>query len=186
MLPLVFLWANAAVAQKESESVDKFRVVYDYTEPKFQDNGSEGSEVPLQPSISPDSMGVYYDYDNGLADLLDLHKRRNSSAVEGKGFRIQIYAGGKMEVANEAKADFVQSFRDSGMEVYKDWNTPNFWVRVGDFLSRNEAMSHLAQVRTVFPDAFVVADKINMPKYKKLISHGAGEHKETRPEIREN
>ncbi|MDI1335948.1 MAG: hypothetical protein PSU94_07155, partial [Lacunisphaera sp.] len=86
------------------------------------------------------------------------------------------YSGSKMEIANETKTDFLGSFRDSGMEVYKDWNPPHFWVRVGDFISRNEAMRQLANVKAVFPDAFVVADKINLPKYKKAVSHGGGEH----------
>jgi hypothetical protein len=38
---------------------------------------------------------------------------------------------------------------------------------VGDFLSRQEAMRELATIRQVFPDAFVVADQINLPKFKK-------------------
>lgn len=186
ILPTMLLWSVGLFGQKEAESVDKYRVVYDYKEPKFEDNGSDGSAIQVHPSISPDSMGVYYEYDDNLADLLDLHKRTNSSTVEGKGFRIQIYAGSKMEIANEAKADFLQTFRDSGMEVYKDWNPPHFWVRAGDFLSRNEAMRQLAHVKSVFPDAFVVADKINLPKYKKAISHGAGELRESSHEGREN
>jgi SPOR domain len=177
------LWAtllctSAAWAQKETEAVDKYRVVYEYKAPQFENGGTEGNTLPTQVNVSPDSMKVYYDYDGKLVRLIELHKRANSSTVEGKGYRIQIYAGSKMEIANETKTDFLQSFRESGMEVYKDWNPPHFWVRVGDFLSRNEAMRHLASVKTVFPDAFVVADKINLPKYKKAASHGGSEHRE--------
>lgn len=172
ILAAMTLLANKAWAQKEPESVDKYRVVYTYKAPAVENDGVEGSAVAVRPRISPDSMGVFYDYDNSLGDLLEMHKRTNSSTVEGKGFRIQIYAGSKMEIANEAKADFLQTFRDSGMEVYKDWNAPHFWVRVGDFLSREEAMRQLSHIKTVFPDAFVVGDKINMPKYKKSMSHG--------------
>ncbi len=177
-LSVILLLVTAAFGQKESEPIEKYRVVYPYESPQF-DPSIAGTQV-LRPRVSPDSVGVYYDFDRRLTALLDLHQRMNSSTVEGKGFRIQIYAGSKMEVANEAKADFVQTFRDGGMEVYKDWVAPHFWVRVGDFLSRNEAMRHLPNVKAVFPDAFVVSDKINLPKYKKTASHGS-EHRDTPP-----
>ena len=176
-LAIVLLLASAVFGQKETESVEKYRVVYPYQAPQF-DPAISGAQV-LRPRVSPDSVGVYYVFDQRLTNLLDLHRRMNSSTLEGKGFRIQIYAGSKMEVANEAKADFVQTFRDGGMEVYKDWVAPHFWVRVGDFLSRNEAMRHLPNVKAVFPDAFVVSDKINLPKYKKTTGHVVGEQHET-------
>jgi len=176
-LAILLLLATIVFGQKENESIEKYRVVYPYQAPQF-DPAVAGTQV-LRPRVPLDSVGVYYLFDARLTSLLDLHRRMNSSTLEGKGFRIQIYAGSKMEVANEAKADFVQTFRDGGMEVYKDWVAPHFWVRVGDFLSRTEAMRHLPNVKAVFPDAFVVSDKINLPKYKKTASHIAGEHRDT-------
>lgn len=165
------LLALQVLGQKERESIEQYRVKSTYKPPVIETGDSGTGTVLVKHSVSPDSIGVFYRQDMRLAHLVDLHKRTNASTVEGKGFRIQIYAGSKMEVANEAKTDFLQAFRESGMEVYKDWNPPHFWVRVGDFLTRNEAMRHLGQVKTVFPDAFVVADKINLPKYKKLTAH---------------
>jgi hypothetical protein len=169
MLLVVSMGAGPLWGQKESESIEKYRVVYEYKAPVFENSGNEDTPVALRPSIPPDSMGVYYYYDNDLARLLDLHKYGNESMTEAPGFRIQIYAGSKMETANEAKADFLQTFRNQNMEVYKDWNPPHFWVRVGDFLSRNDAMKQLSNVRMVFPDAFVVQDKIKLPKYKRTM-----------------
>ena len=166
LLLTVLLTSTQATAQKETESVEKYRVVYDFTAPQYEIVGDGSSTTDVRPTVSSDSLGVYYYFDEGLPHLLDLHKRGNQSTSEGPGFRIQIYAGSNMETANEAKTDFLQTFRTANMEVYKDWNPPHFWVRVGDFLSRNEAMKQLSQVRTVFPDAFVVQDKIKLPKYK--------------------
>ncbi|HEX2899121.1 MAG TPA: SPOR domain-containing protein [Bacteroidia bacterium] len=159
------------MGQKETESVEKYRVVYEFTSPQYEIVGDGTTNAQAHTSVSPDSMGVYYYFDDALPRLIDLHKRGNESTTEGPGFRIQIYAGSKMETANEAKTDFLQTFRTANMEVYKDWNPPHFWVRVGDFLSRNEAMKQLSHVRQVFPDAFVVQDKIKLPKYKKLSPH---------------
>jgi hypothetical protein len=182
LLPALLMWASVANAQKETESVDKYRVVYEYTAPVFEGGDTEGVVMHISPAVPLDSMGVRYSYPPALAHLIDLHKRTNEATIEGKGFRIQIYAGSKMEIANEAKADFIQSFHGAGMEVYKDWEPPHFWVRVGDFLSRNEAMRQLPNVKAIFPDAFVVADKINMPKYKKAIAHPPLDNKELSPE----
>jgi hypothetical protein len=168
---VVALASTQVLAQKETESVEKYRVVYEYTAPQYEVIGDGGTTSTVRSNVPSDSMGVYYYFDTGLPHLLDLHKRGNEATSEGPGFRIQIYAGSKMETANEAKTDFLQTFRSANMEVYKDWNPPHFWVRVGDFLSRNEAMKQLSQVRTVFPDAFVVQDKIKLPKYKKQNHH---------------
>lgn len=170
LLPIMVA-AVQLMGQKEAESVEKYRVVYEYTAPQVESDSNGGGVETVVPSVSPDSMGVYYFYDHGLLELVRLHKRINEAMVEGPGFRIQIYAGSRMETANETKTDFLQAFHNSNMEVYKDWNPPHFWVRVGDFLSRNDAMKQLPKVRTVFPDAFVVQDKIKLPKYKKPVPH---------------
>lgn len=169
MLPAI-LWAASLFAQKEPESIDKYRVAYEFKAPVVEASG-DPSGTQTQHRVGSDSMGVYYYYDRDLAKLIELHRATNEKSVEGQGFRIQIYAGSRMETANEAKADFVQAFHNSNMEVYKDWNPPHFWVRVGDFLTRNEAMKQLPNVRQFFPDAFVVQDKIKLPKYKKSTHH---------------
>ncbi len=173
-----------SVAQKESESVDKYRAVYTYEQPSFTtNNDSDATPVITHQALSPDEYGVYYEFDNELIKLLELHKSTNSATTEGPGFRIQIYAGSKMELANGTKADFVQSFGHDDYSVYQNWQPPHFRVRVGDFLSRQEAMRELATIRQVFPDAFVVIDQINLPKFKKqLIKAGLPENQtEDRP-----
>lgn len=165
------------VAQKESESVDKYRAVYTYEQPSFTNTkDSNETTVITHRALSPSEYGVYYEFDNELKKMLDLHKATNSSTTEGPGFRIQIYAGSKMELANGTKADFVQTFGHDNYSVYQNWQPPHFRVRVGDFLSRQEAMRELSTIRQVFPDAFVVTDQINLPKFKKqLIKAGLPE-----------
>ncbi|MFM2375324.1 MAG: hypothetical protein RLZZ165_421 [Bacteroidota bacterium] len=168
ILPVLLL-AGKILGQMESEAVEKNRVVYDYKATEIET--SKGDGVALRPRLGSDSVGVFYEYDNRVSRLLQMHRSSNERTVDGPGFRIQIYAGSKMENANEAKTGFLQAFRNSEMEVYKDWNPPHFWVRVGDFISRNDAMKQLPGVRQVFPDAFVVQDKIKMPKYQKPSLH---------------
>lgn len=164
----LILMSVCTFAQNESESVEKYRAVYTYTSANPNLNSVEDSgPAVVHKSISPSEYGVYYDFDNRLLRLIELHKSNNSKKTEGPGFRIQIYAGSKMEIASGTKADFVQSFGHDNFAVYQNWQPPHFRVRVGDFLSRQEAMRELSTIRQVFPDAFVVADQIILPKFKK-------------------
>ena len=167
MLALTLLVSVYGFAQNESESVDKYRAVYTFEQPTFNNTAEGTTAVVSYKPIAPSDYGVFYDYDTELGKLLELHKATNSNTTEGPGFRIQIYAGSKMELANGTKADFVQSFGHDEFSVYQNWQPPHFRVRVGDFLSRQEAMRNLANIRQVFPDAFVVMDQIKLPKYKK-------------------
>jgi SPOR domain len=167
MILAVFLVAGRLLGQVEPEAAEKYRVVYDYKVTEIETSKGDGVATSFRPRLISDSVGVFYEYDNRVSRLLQMHRSSNQRTIDGPGFRIQIYAGSKMENANEAKTSFLQAFRNTEMEVYKDWNPPHFWVRVGDFISRNDAMKHLPGVRQVFPDAFVVQDKIKMPKYQK-------------------
>jgi hypothetical protein len=170
LLLVAMMLAIPTQAQKEPESIDKYRVVYDYKAPAFE-GGKDviKEEVATRPK-NPGEFGVFYQIDPVLGRMIELHRTINYNTTEGPGFRIQIYAGSKMEMANEAKADFLQSFSQDDIPVYQNWQPPHFRVRVGDYLSRQEAMRQIAHIRQIFPDAFVVTDKINLPKYKKPIA----------------
>lgn len=116
--------------------------------------------------VSPDSFGVHYNVPDALWKMVLMHVNQNSESEAAPGYRIQIYAGSSLESANDAKADFLESF-DDDFPIYQMWNPPHFRVRVGDFLTRNEAMREVATLRQIFPDAFIVSDQVKLPKYKK-------------------
>jgi hypothetical protein len=162
LLPTLGLFAQGA----EPENVDKFRKKVEF---KLPDPGAAGSSegVTVQPGVSSGVMGVHYQTEPGITKLLDNHKRINAASVEMEGFRIQIYAGGDQGLANESRADFLASFSKQNMPVYQTWQPPHFRVRVGDFRTRPEALRELSNVRKIFPDAFVVGDKIKLNKARK-------------------
>ncbi len=168
---LLIAGVQTAIAQGEKESVDQFRVKSDFRTPvlslpsdSIPDSMGHADPVAM---ISPDSFGVRYQASEGVFQMIDLHRGVNDEIENTKGFRIQIYAGSSLEVANDAKADFLMSFDDDDCPVYQLWNPPHFRVRVGDFLSRSEAMAEVASIRQIFPDAFIVADEVKVPKFKE-------------------
>ncbi|MEM7035941.1 MAG: SPOR domain-containing protein [Bacteroidota bacterium] len=159
----------AAQSDYETENVAKYRKVYGFKLPDVVAANPGEETVGEVLMISPDSFGVNYTYDYVLDQMVDMHKKLNFDKDKGPGFRIQIYAGSKLEHANEAKSDFIESFSDFEIEVYQKWQPPHFRVRVGDFLSKGEAMREMAMIRQVFPDAFVVRDEIFLPKFKNRV-----------------
>lgn len=161
-LPTWGLFAQGA----EPESVDKFRKTVEFTMPEVNETGNSNGAT-VQTGISSGEKGVHYQAEPGINKLLDNHKRISASSVEMEGFRIQIYAGGDQNLANESRADFLASFSKTNMPVYQTWQPPHFRVRVGDFRTRPEALRELANVRKIFPDAFVVSDKIKLNKSRR-------------------
>lgn len=80
------------------------------------------------------------------------------------GFRIQLVFGERNTV-NKAKAKFYGLF--SKVPVYESWLSPNFRLRVGDFLTRMQAEAFKQEVQAYFPGAYIVNDRINIPKFVK-------------------
>jgi hypothetical protein len=176
-----------ALAQGETQSVAPYRKVFNFQTPTVDVEGDVTHTVTFPVAPTPGPARVNYLTPPLLNSLLSMHIAQNDAQTKGPGFRVQIYAGSRMEFANEAKADFMQSFGDFDYGIYQMWQPPHFRVRVGDFLSRAEALREMATFRQVFPDAFIVEDEIILPKYKKQAS--APEilnESPDGPEIREN
>jgi len=77
------------------------------------------------------------------------------------GFRVQIDFGQERNAVNKTKADF--STKYPSMTSYITYKQPYFRVSVGDFRTKLEAVCFLNKVKTDYPAAFIVADKIVPP-----------------------
>ena len=84
------------------------------------------------------------------------------------GFRIQLFYGSGAQSRKQAasiQAEFLKLYPTIG--CYEVFQTPNFKVRVGDFRSKLEATKFLKDVKDDFPDAYIVKDKILLPKLEE-------------------
>lgn len=182
---LLFVLGLDAQAQHEKESVAKYRVSTGFVMPTAATSHASDSDSTqhvrphVTAPVSPADYGVSLQADSALYKLIALDAKKNLDREKAPGFRIQIYAGSGLESANDAKTDFLIAFDDEKIPVYQMWNPPHFRVRVGDFLSHGAAMREIANIRTIFPDAFIVADKVKLPKFKESSLKNRSEEPET-------
>ena len=98
-------------------------------------------------------------------DTLIMKQRQihaNDSAIDG--FRVQIF----MELGNDAlhhadsvKTKFSEKYPD--VPVYLLFGQPYYRLRIGDFRTRLEAENMYQQVKKEYKNAFVTADRIELP-----------------------
>ena len=98
--------------------------------------------------------------DNLIMKQREIHA--NDSTIEG--FRVQIF----MELGNDAliHADSVKTrFQEQYPEVpiYLVFGQPYYRLRVGDYRTRLEAENMYQQIKKEFSNAFVTADRIELP-----------------------
>lgn len=78
------------------------------------------------------------------------------------GFRIQIFASADRDVAENARNVAASRLN---MPAYLDLDAGVYKVRIGDYVTRDQAAAALPSVRGQFyPDAWVVPARVNVPK----------------------
>ncbi len=85
-----------------------------------------------------------------------------SKIKETNGYRIQIAAFTGVNSRNIAQSksnEFKAAFPK--IEAYVSFREPYFRVRVGDYFSKLEAYKALVEIQTVYPNAYIIPDKIN-------------------------
>ena len=103
--------------------------------------------------------------DSRVDDLVKKHIQINQVLNTMDGFRIQVFSDSGIN--SKTKAQAAQSelqARFPGMTVYLSFKSPNYKVRAGDFRTRLDAQRVLVQLTADYPNAFIIADQINLPK----------------------
>lgn len=83
-----------------------------------------------------------------------------TSAGQYKGYRIQVLSTNKRDDAFKVKADLLLAFPEQ--KSYIVFESPNFKVRIGNFLKRSEAESLRKQLVYMYPQGgYIVEDTID-------------------------
>lgn len=120
-------------------------------------------ESPYQNTFKEGELRVIQD--SRIDQLITKHIEANRKLSGVPGFRIRIFSqSGQVarQNANQVRAEFLKRYPD--MEGYLTYDAPNFKVYVGDFRTRSEALKFHKRVSRDFPSAFIVTDRINLPK----------------------
>ena len=103
--------------------------------------------------------------DSRVEALVNKHIQINQRLNTMDGFRIQVFSDSGTNSKNKAQSvqeEFQTRF--SGMGVYLSFKSPNYKVRIGDFRTRLDAQRFLIELTADYPNAFIIADQINLPK----------------------
>jgi SPOR domain len=151
----------------ENERLEETRKVYSFTMPEVKplEAGTSVGSRPIHASTPGDVGPAQLDEPPKVRLLINRHISINGDLEELEGFRVQIYAGGSMEAATAARSEAQKRFPE--WEVHQLWQAPHFRVRVGDYVSRSDAMRDLNRIKTKFPGAYIVPDKVKPPKKAK-------------------
>ena len=88
----------------------------------------------------------------------------NADFVERNGFRIQVFMEKLRAEASARKSAIENAFPELSADL--QYVSPNWVLRVGDFLTREEANIYIQRLRKEFPsfgkEMYVVADKIKL------------------------
>jgi hypothetical protein len=97
--------------------------------------------------------------------LVNKHIRINQVIKTMEGFRIQLFSDSGNNSKTKAQAvydEFLAKFPDMG--VYLTFKSPNYKVRIGDFRTRLDAQRFLNELAGDYPNSFIIADQINLPR----------------------
>lgn len=86
-----------------------------------------------------------------------------------EGFRIQVFFDSDRELINDARSRFIAQFPK--VDTYIKFNTPNYYLKVGDFRTRLEAEKVKSKIEAEFPTSFIIKEKIYLPRLEKEISN---------------
>ncbi len=155
----------------ETEDMDPYRSVIEFVYPDMDLGGisnSAESDLPDMALIDvsqffSDTTVVYIDSDPNIQGLVDRHKYLNSRIRTTNGWRIQIIATSNRKLATNYQYQFEARYPH---QAYMTYESPNYKIRIGDFLKQNDAELFRGEISSSYPDAFLVSERVRVPKYK--------------------
>ena len=119
-------------------------------------------------STSRGSVKVYQD--SRIDQLVNEHKSISEakSTITGNGYRVQVFSSNVQRTAKAEAFKIEKALRDEfpDYEVYVNYTSPFWKVRVGDFKTFNDAQELRRELIAVFPnlrsETYTVKDVVNL------------------------
>jgi len=116
-----------------------------------------------EPEIGKGNIAIHQDL--RINQLVNKHIDYNKELNGIQGFRIRIFSdlgNTARDKSQEMNAKFNEYF--PGIPVYREYDSPYFKVYAGDYRTKNDALKDFVNIHKIFPAAFIVPGKINLPK----------------------
>ena len=120
-----------------------------------QSNASFKPEQLIDPEpLWPEILNPLNDND----PMLNIDKSLDSNITEIEGFRVQVFATQDRNRADQLQEELMIKFNE---KIYIIFEAPNYKLRVGDFLDRDDAeLMRMKLVSSDFPSSWIVRTKI--------------------------
>jgi len=108
---------------------------------------------------------IKFHQNDSIQNLVLKHILTNRKQNGIPGYRIRIFSDvGRNARSNseKVKTEFYEKYSD--IPVYRKYDSPYFKVYVGDYRTKMEALKCLKKIKSDYPGAFVVPDRINYPE----------------------
>ncbi len=118
-----------------------------------------------EPIVFPTAPGsdVVVHMDPRFGVILKRHQQMQRGAQRSqRGYRVQIYSGNDRHKANEIRLDFMKRFPD--VRTYLSYVQPQFRVKVGDYLHREDAREMYLKVSPLYSPCMIVPDIVQVPR----------------------
>ncbi len=106
------------------------------------------------------SVSIYSDFN--LRFLLNAHADKNKNAIYDQGYRIHIMSSINREEVYSEKGKMLASFID--VPFYIIYDQPYYKLRMGDYITKLEAIKQFNELIKVYPTSYIVKDEIRLPK----------------------
>jgi hypothetical protein len=117
---------------------------------------SNNTNIP--PKLTTEPLFINAKIDAHLAERAE----KNKAVKYANGYRIQLYVGRERKQADDAKIFIYENFPN--INPYLSYSLPIYKLKIGDFLTKNDAERVLNQLKNQYPEAIVVPEKIDVKK----------------------
>ena len=135
------------------EDLSAYRPEITASEDTVSAGGTNDTDNNIDPNLTPEN-----DVTSAINIKLDSINDLKSNISTIDGYTIQVYTGINREQANDAKAKVYTTLPDSRPVIIYD--QPNFRVKVGKFYTRREAQGTFAALKSVFPAAILIPERL--------------------------
>lgn len=109
--------------------------------------------VDSKPALSTNVTSI-------IDEKLDSIAVRNKRIKYAQGYRIIVYSGSNREEIKKIREKVYSIYPD--VDIYQVYKQPDYKIKVGDYINRFEAHYALRQFKTLFPDALITMEQVNI------------------------
>lgn len=160
----VYAQKNKSEDKKFEDDIAAYRPMYSYQAAVFQGTPITFEVIRNTENLNlPDSLlSPKRDITKSLNKILDYVPEKVIVKLNKPGFRVQVYAGKDREEASRIKGICLNMKKDE--DAYLDYDRPNYRVKVGNFLNREDAKALYKDLKRRFPEAMIVPDQVTVIK----------------------